>query len=251
MIRFDIISLFPNYFESPLRESILAKAQEKGLIRVCVHDLRSFTADKHHVTDDAPYGGGVGMVLKPEPVVEALEHIRSQGGDACAVLLSPQGEPFTQRLAEQLSRQEQVVLVCGRYEGVDERIRDFVDKEVSVGDYVINGGEAAALVLVEAVGRLVPGVLGKLESTEGESFSTGLLEYPHYTRPRSFRGREVPETLVSGHHREIERWRLKESLKRTLLRRPDLLERRQLSPEEQDLLQGITQELRKEKVTDQ
>lgn len=251
MICFDIISLFPNYFQSPLRESILAKAQEKGFIRVRVHDLRSFTADKHHVTDDSPYGGGVGMVLKPEPVVDALEHIRDQGGNARAVLLTPQGEPFTQQLAEQLSCYEQLVLVCGRYEGVDERVRDFVDTEVSLGDYIINGGEAAALVIVEAVSRLVPGVLGKLESTEGESFSAGLLEYPHYTRPRIFRGREVPETLISGHHREIERWRLQESLKRTLLRRPDLLEHRLLSPEEQDLLKGITQELRKEKVTDQ
>lgn len=251
MMYFDIISLFPNYFDSPLRESILAKAQEKGLMRIRVHDLRTFTADKHHVTDDAPYGGGVGMVLKPEPVVEALEYVRGQGGSACAVLLTPQGEPFSQRLAEELARQERVVLVCGRYEGVDERIREFVDREISLGDYVINGGEAAALVLVEAVGRLIPGVVGKLESTEGESFSTGLLEYPQYTRPRSFRGREVPETLVSGHHREIERWRLKESLKRTLLRRPDLLERRVFTPEEQELLEGIIQELRKEKVTDQ
>jgi tRNA (guanine37-N1)-methyltransferase len=249
MICFDIISLFPNFFESPLRESILAKAQEKGFIRVRVHDLRTFTEDKHHVTDDTPYGGGVGMVLKPEPAVAALEHARTQGCGSLAVLLTPQGERFTQTVAEQLCCQEQIILVCGRYEGVDERIREFVDKELSIGDYILNGGEAAALVILEAVSRLIPGVLGKLESTEGESFSTGLLEFPHYTRPRSFRGREVPEVLVSGHHREIERWRLRESLKRTLLRRPDLLEHKPLTPEEQDLLEDLKQEQRKKKET--
>ena len=242
MVFFEIITLFPNFFSSPLRESILGKAQEKGLIRVCVHNIRDHAEDKHHISDDSPYGGGVGMVLKPEPVVKALEEARNNQDTSCSILLTPQGEPFNQAKAKQLLRYNRIILVCGRYEGVDERIRCFVDQEVSIGDYIISGGESAALVVLEAVSRLMPGVLGKYESTAADSFVSGLLEYPQYTRPRNFRGHVVPEILFSGDHREIERWRLRESLKRTLLRRPDLLEKRRLSPEEESVLEEVKQE---------
>jgi tRNA (guanine37-N1)-methyltransferase len=244
MIFFEIITLFPEFFSSPLRESILGKAQEKGLIRVGVHNIRDHAEDKHRTSDDSPYGGGVGMVLKPEPVVKALEKAKSKQDASCSILLTPQGEPFAQAKAEELLAYTQIILVCGRYEGVDERIRCFVDQEVSIGDYIISGGESAALVILEAVSRLIPGVLGKHASTASDSFASGLLEYPQYTRPRDFRGHTVPETLLSGDHREIERWRLRESLKRTLLRRPDLLERRILSSEEENILKEVKQEFR-------
>lgn len=245
MISFEIITLFPGFFLSPLSESILGKAQERGLVRVCIHNIRDHAEDKHHVSDDSPYGGGVGMVLKPEPVVKALEKARNQHDASRAILLTPQGERFNQAQAEQLITYNQIILVCGRYEGVDERIRSFVDQEVSIGDYVISGGESAALVILEAVSRLVPGVLGKYESTEADSFVSGLLEYPQYTRPRSFRGHAVPDILFSGDHRKIERWRLRESLKRTLLRRPDLLKAKRLSPEEESILEEVKQEFKR------
>ena len=185
------------------------------------------------------------MVLKPEPVVKALEKARNQHDASRAILLTPQGERFNQAQAERLTRYNQIILVCGRYEGVDERIRSFVDQEVSIGDYVISGGESAALVILEAVSRLVPGVLGKYESTEADSFVSGLLEYPQYTRPRSFRGHAVPDILFSGDHRKIERWRLRESLKRTLMRRPDLLKAKRLSPEEKSILEEVKQEFKR------
>lgn len=243
MISFEIITLFPDFFLSPLNESILGKAQEKGIISIRLHNIRDYTKDKHHVTDDYPYGGGVGMVLKPEPVVEAIEKTRNGHSNSQSILLTPQGERFSQSLAEELARYQQIILVCGRYEGVDERIRYFVDREISIGDYILSGGEAAALVILEAISRLIPGVLGKGESTLGESFSTGLIEYPQYTRPQNFRGHTVPEVLLSGNHQEIKRWRLRESLKKTFLRRPDLLNVKRFSPEEKILLLEIKQEL--------
>jgi len=245
MVSFEIITLFPKFFSSPLTESILGKAQENGLIKVSVHNIRDHTEDRHHISDDSPYGGGVGMVLKPEPVVKALEKVRNHRDRSCTILLTPQGEPFSQAKAEQLLGYSQIILVCGRYEGVDERIRRYVDQELSIGDYIISGGESAALVILEAVSRLVPGVLGKDESKATDSFVSGLLEYPQYTRPRNFRGHMVPEILFSGDHRKIEHWRLRESLKRTLLRRPDLLERRSLSPEEASLLEEVKQEYKR------
>jgi len=241
MIIFDILTLFPDFFTAPLKESILGKAQEKGLIQVRVRNIRDFAKDKHHITDDSPFGGGAGMVLKPEPVVEALEKTKEKGSHS--ILLTPQGGIFSQKVAEDLLSFSQVVLICGRYEGVDERIRNFVDQEISLGDFILNGGEAAALVMIEVVSRLVSGVLGKEESSLSDSFSDGLLEYPQYTRPRSFRGFTVPEVLISGHHKEIKRWRLRESLKRTFLRRPDLLENKKLSFEENELLNDIKKEL--------
>lgn len=224
MISFEIITLFPQFFATPLEESLLGKAQSKGLLAVHIHDVREFTRDKHRTADDYPYGGGVGMVLKPEPVVRALESIEKKAG-AVSILMTPQGTPFTQKKAEELAGVDQIVLVCGRYEGVDERIRHFVDVEFSIGDYVLNGGETAALVVLETVSRLVPGVLGRHESTENESFVNGLLEYPQYTRPEDFRGHIVPEILRSGNHQKIEAWRRRESLRRTLERRPDLLKK--------------------------
>lgn len=241
MITFDILTLFPNFFSSPLNESILGKAQEKGLLRVRINNIRDFTKDKHQVTDDYPFGGGVGMVLKPEPVVEALEATKDHQTKSHTILLTPQGSTFNQKVAEHLTNFQQVIIICGRYEGVDERIRYFVDQEISLGDFILSGGEAAALVVVEAVSRFIPGVLGKEESRLGDSFSGGLLEYPQYTRPRDFRGYLVPDVLISGHHKEIMRWRLRESLKRTLLRRPDLLASKELSSKESELLEDIKQ----------
>jgi tRNA (guanine37-N1)-methyltransferase len=243
MTTFDILTLFPDFFTSPLKESILGKAQEKGLIKVRVHNIRDFARDKHHITDDAPFGGGAGMVLKPEPVVEALEKTKDYQNRAHSILLTPQGKIFNQQVAKDLICFPQIILICGRYEGVDERIRHFVDQEVSLGDFILNGGESAAWVIIETVSRLVPGVLGKEESSLNDSFFDGLLEYPHYTRPREFRGITVPDVLISGHHKEIKRWRLRESLKRTLLRRPDLLKNKKLSFEESELLKNIKKEL--------
>ncbi|MBW1679299.1 MAG: tRNA (guanosine(37)-N1)-methyltransferase TrmD [Deltaproteobacteria bacterium] len=243
MIFFEIITLFPNFFSSPLKESILSRAQEKDLIKVRAHNIRNYTKDKHHITDDYAYGGGVGMILKPEPIVEALEKTKNIHNHSQSILLTPQGKPFSQNVAEELINYKQIILVCGRYEGVDERIRHFVDQEISIGDYILSGGETAALVIIEAVSRLIPGVLGKYESTSEDSFTTGLIEYPQYTRPRDFRGYLVPEVLLSGHHQEIKRWRLRESLKKTFLGRPDLLEAKKLSSEEMDLLKDIKQEL--------
>jgi tRNA (guanine37-N1)-methyltransferase len=243
MTIFSVLTLFPDFFTSPLKKSILGKAQGKGLIQVRVHNIRDFSKDKHHIVDDSPFGGGEGMVLKPEPVVETLEKTKEYQGEAHSILLTPQGEIFTQKIAKDLIKFPQIILICGRYEGVDERIRHFVDQEISLGDFILNGGEAAALVIIEAVSRLIPGVLGKEESGLSDSFSAGLLEYPHYTRPRDFRGFTVPEVLISGHHKEITRWRLRESLKRTLLRRPDLLENKELSFEECELLKDIKKEL--------
>jgi tRNA (guanine37-N1)-methyltransferase len=238
MIRFDILSVFPEMFSSPLQTSLLKKAQEKGLIDVRLWDIRHYAEDKHRMTDDAPYGGGGGMVMKVEPIERALAAVAPAPGETLVILLTPQGETFNQQMAEQLSRYERLVLVCGHYEGVDERVREYlVEKEVSIGDYILTGGELSALVLVDAVSRLIPGVLGNSESAACDSFSMGLLEYPHYTRPGSYRGWDVPEVLLSGNHAEIELWRRKESLKRTWERRRDLLDKAELSEKDGRLLQ--------------
>ncbi|MCX5832896.1 MAG: tRNA (guanosine(37)-N1)-methyltransferase TrmD [Deltaproteobacteria bacterium] len=237
-MRFDILSVFPEMFSSPLQTSLLKKAQEKGLIDVRLWDIRHYAEDKHRMTDDAPYGGGGGMVMKVEPIDRALAAVAPAPGETLVILLTPQGETFNQQMAEQLSRYERLVLVCGHYEGVDERVREYlVEKEVSIGDYILTGGELSALVLVDAVSRLIPGVLGNSESAACDSFSMGLLEYPHYTRPGSYRGWDVPEVLLSGNHAEIELWRRKESLKRTWERRRDLLDKTRLSEKDGRLLQ--------------
>ncbi|MGD1152041.1 MAG: tRNA (guanosine(37)-N1)-methyltransferase TrmD [Syntrophales bacterium] len=240
MIRFDILSVFPEMFESPLNHSILKRAQEKGMAEIHLHNIRDYAEDKHRMTDDAPYGGGGGMVMKVEPIDMALASIVPSRDNALVVLLTPQGETFNQKIAEEMSRYFRIVLVCGHYEGVDERVRDhLVDREISIGDFVLTGGELSAMVVVDAVTRLIPGVLGNYDSASYDSFSTGLLEYPHYTRPGSYRGWQVPDVLLSGNHREIESWRRKESLKRTYLRRPDLLEKIELCDEDGKTLEDI------------
>jgi len=230
---FDVLTIFPGIFSSPLAESLLKKALDRGLIQVRVRNLRDFTEDRHRTTDDYPYGGGAGMVMKPEPIIRAVEAIKAEEPDAISVLLSPQGERLHQAMAKSLSEHKNYILICGRYEGLDERVRlAAVDREISIGDYILTGGEIPALVFIEAVSRYLPGFLGCGQSVEEDSFSGGLLEYPQYTRPPVFRKMAVPEVLISGNHAEIERWRRRESLRRTLLRRPDLLERAALSEED-------------------
>jgi tRNA (guanine37-N1)-methyltransferase len=237
---FDVLTIFPEIFRSPLSESLVKKALDKGLIQIRVRNLRDFTEDKHHLTDDYPYGGGAGMVMKPEPVFRAVREIKDQNPDARAVLLTPQGERFHQQLAKGLSEHKHWILICGRYEGLDERVRmGLVDREISIGDYILNGGEIPALVFIEVISRYVPGFLGSDQSVEEESFSDGLLEYPQYTRPPVFGEWAVPEVLLSGNHAEIQRWRRRESLRRTYLRRPDLLEQAQLSKEDLAFLAEI------------
>ncbi len=223
MLSVEVLTLFPRMIAAPIEESILGKAREKGLLRVEVTDIREFAAGKHRVTDDVPYGGGAGMVMKPEPLVGAIEAARARLAGAHVVLLSPQGRPFTQRKAQELLAREKLVLVCGRYEGVDERVLEWIDEEISLGDFVLTGGEFAALAVIDAVARLVPGVLGNAESAVRESFSAGLLEGPQYTRPPEFRGRKVPEVLLSGDHAKIAQWRREQAEERTRERRPDLL----------------------------
>ena len=224
MIRFDVLSIFPEMLVSPLSYSLLKKAQEKGLLSVNLHDIRTWAEDKHKMTDDAPYGGGCGMVMKVEPVEKALKAVKGSTDNSLVLLMTPQGETFNQKIAAELSGKEQIIIICGRYEGVDERIREhLVDREISIGDYILTGGELSALVVIDAVSRLVPGVLGNEESLVSESFSSGLLEYPQYTRPAEYNGWRVPDVLASGNHAEIELWKKKESLQRTYKRRPDLL----------------------------
>lgn len=226
-MRVDILTLFPGMFAGPFSESMLKRAQEKGLASIHLHDIRDYTTDKHHVVDDYPYGGGAGMVMKPEPVYAALQAVFAQDESAPAapvLLMTPQGEPFTQAIARQLVQQPRMVIICGHYEGFDERIRQHMaTRELSIGDYVLTGGELPAMVITETVIRLIPGVMGSDQSAEEESFSAGLLEYPHYTRPPEFMGWGVPPVLLSGHHAEVEKWRRRQSLLRTALRRPDLL----------------------------
>jgi len=240
-MHFDIFTLFPEMFQGPFTESILKRAQERGLLSIALHNIRDATTDKHHVVDDYPYGGGAGMVMKPDPIFAAVESIH-QGGPI--ILLTPQGRPFTQQIARELSQQERITLLCGHYEGIDERVRQhLVTDELSIGDYVLTGGELAAMIIVDATSRLLPGVLGGEASILEESHSSGLLEYPHYTRPPEFRGWRVPDVLLSGNHAEIAKWRRKESIKRTRARRPDLLAKLDLSSkQDMKLLKELEEE---------
>lgn len=240
MIRFDILTIFPEMFTSPCGCSLLKKALDKGLIAVQLHDIRDYAEDKHRMTDDAPYGGGGGMVMKVEPIDRALKAAAPDRDQALIVLLTPQGETFHQRIAEELATRRQIVLVCGHYEGLDERVRShLVDREISIGDYVLTGGELPAMIVVDAVARLVPGVLGNVTSVVTDSFAMGLLEYPQYTRPAEYRDWKVPDVLMSGHHREIEKWRRRESLRRTLTRRPDLLKQADLSADDLAMIEAL------------
>jgi len=223
MIQFNVITLFPEMFGDPFNASILKRAQERKLIKIVPLNLRDYCSDKHRVTDDVPYGGGGGMVMKPEPLITAIEALQSSYAGVRTVLMTPQGKPFTQPDAERLSGHTSLTLVCGHYEGVDERVRSFVDEELSIGDYILTGGELAAMVIIDAVSRQVPGVLGDRNALAEESFTRTLLEAPHYTRPRVFRGLSVPDVLVSGNHAEIAQWRREQAVKRTAERRPDLL----------------------------
>jgi tRNA (guanine37-N1)-methyltransferase len=240
-MKFDILTLFPELCASPLAGSILGRASDRGLIEVRAHNLRDWAEGRHQVTDDVPYGGGDGMVMKPEPVARALEELRRESPGARVLLMTPQGRPFRQCDAQQLKDVPALIFVCGRYEGFDERIRTLVDDEYSLGDFVLTGGELAAMVMIDAIARLVPGVLGNAGSAVTDSFADGLLEHPHYTRPVEFNGMRVPDVLLSGHHAEIARWRRRQQLQRTLERRPDLLESAPLS--ESDL--AILEELRR------
>src|SRR5262245_737479 len=234
-MKFDIVTIFPRMIEAGLSEGIISRGIAGGLLNVQVHDLRDFTTDRHRSVDDMPYGGGPGMVMKPEPLMRAVAHISAtRGTPGAVVLLSPQGRAFTQAEAARLVARGHVALLCGRYEGVDERVRELVaTEEISIGDYVLSGGELPALVVLDAVSRLVPGVVGDGQSVEEDSFSSGLLDYPHYTRPAEFAGRKVPEVLLSGHHAEIRRWRREAALDRTIDRRPEVLDEAELDADEQ------------------
>jgi len=241
-MRFDIITIFPEIFGSVFSAGIIKKALERDLVEIHIHNLRDYALDKHRQVDDRPYGGGEGMVLKPEPLFAAVENIRADEKQP-VYLLSPQGRRFDYRLGEELARQSQIILICGRYEGVDERVIEYlITEEISVGDFVLTGGESAAIVVVEAVSRFVPGVVGKMDSVRHDSFAEGLLDFPHYTRPRVFKGMRVPGVLFSGDHEKIAHWRRKRSIEKTWLRRQDMLERRELSLEDKKILEEIQRE---------
>src|SRR6266567_6215174 len=269
----DILTIFPGFFSGPLDHGITRRACEMGLVKIEVHDLRQFTHDKHRTVDDRPFGGGEGMVLKPEPLFECLESLQiasrsdriSANAKQSVILLSAQGQRFTQRIAAELAALDRIVLLCGRYEGVDERVADFLaDRELAIGDYVLSGGELAAAVIIEAVTRLLPGAVGNVASTRQESFTShahteasaadstcgsgGLLDYPHYTRPAEFRGLAVPEVLLNGDHQEIRRWRRQQALEKTLRNRPDLLEGVELSEEDRELLARIRRDKGQERI---
>jgi tRNA (guanine37-N1)-methyltransferase len=247
-MRIDIFTLFPQMFQSVLSAGLFKRATDQNLVRINTHNIRDYTHDRHHTVDDYPYGGGAGMVLKPEPIFEAVEAIESdirqnEGVDKIPViLLTPQGRLFSQAIAQELAQQSHLILICGHYEGVDERVAGYLaTDQISIGDYVLSGGELAAMIVAEAVTRLVPGVLGSAESTINDSHTTGLLEYPQYTRPDIFRGWAVPEVLLSGNHAQIAKWRREQAIARTLKRRPDLLDKAELSPEERRLADRLQQ----------
>ncbi|RKZ20303.1 tRNA (guanosine(37)-N1)-methyltransferase TrmD [bacterium] len=239
-MKIHILTLFPSFFEGPFSCGIVGRAREKGLVEIRTVNIRDFTSDPYRSVDDYPFGGGSGMVMKVEPIWRAVESVRD--GKELVILLTPQGRTFTQKLARELSQREHLVIICGRYKGVDERVTSFVDLELSIGDYVLSGGEPAAVVLVDAVVRLLPGAVGDKDSVDTDSFERNLLEAPLYTRPREFMGMKVPEILLSGNHEEIRKWRMKESLKRTLERRPDLLEHAELTEEEKKILEKLKEE---------
>ncbi|MCL5779793.1 MAG: tRNA (guanosine(37)-N1)-methyltransferase TrmD [Firmicutes bacterium] len=238
-MKIDILTLFPEMFESPFSHSILKRAREKNLLQINTLNIRDFSRNKHHTVDDTPYGGGAGMVMGPEPLFECFDHLESIHGSkpGRVIMMCPQGEPFSQGYAKELSREEHLVIVCGHYEGIDERVREaLVTDEISIGDYVLTGGELPAMVVVDAVARMIPGVLGEAASAEEDSFYHGVLEHPHYTKPRVYRGYEVPEILLSGHHENIRKWRRRQSLLRTLERRPELLQDVELGKEDKKVL---------------
>jgi tRNA (guanine37-N1)-methyltransferase len=241
-MHFDVLTLFPAMFQGPLEESILKRAQERGCLSVALHNIRDYATDKHHVTDDAPYGGGGGMVMKPEPIFTAVEAILAGETGVPIILLSPQGRLFTHAVAAELSQCGHILLICGRYEGVDERVRQYLaTDEISIGDYVLTGGDLAAMVIVDAVTRLLPGVLGDPGAVIEDSHARGLLEGPHYTRPAVFRGWGVPEVLRSGDHAAVARWRREQALRRTFERRPDLLAHADLTPQDQQFLARLAE----------
>lgn len=244
IVEFDIVTIFPRMVEASLAEGILGRAIDRGLLKARVRDLREFTEDRHRVVDDVPYGGGPGMVLKPEPLFRAVDAIRQACGEPGAiVLVSPQGRRFDQTEAARLAQLKHLVILCGRYEGIDDRVREnLATEELSIGDYVLSGGELPALVVIDAVARLMPGVVGDEDSVSAESFARGLLDFPHYTRPAAFRGLKVPEVLLSGHHGEIRRWRKRQAIERTLSRRPELLVQAALDDEEREILRKLLKE---------
>jgi tRNA (guanine37-N1)-methyltransferase len=246
-LNFEVLTLFPGILAGPLNESILKRGRDKGLLNIAVRNIRDFTEDKHKTADDSPYGGGAGMVLKPEPIFRVFDAMKAEhsGEDFLTILLSPQGRVFNHLRAEQLAEEKRrIVLLCGHYEAVDERVVDaLVDEELSIGDYVLTGGELAALVVIDAAARLLPGVLGDEESAYRDSFGDGLLDHPHYTRPAQFRGMKVPDVLVSGNHAEIEKWRRREALKATLIKRPDLLVNADLTDEDRAVIEELEKAL--------
>lgn len=243
-MRFDVITIFPTMFEAYFSEGILKRALQKGVIDIHLHNLRDYSVDRHRTVDDYPYGGGPGMVMKPEPFYRAVRSIKTDGLETCTVMVTPQGKPFNQEMAEDLSKGEKRLLfICGRYEAIDERVREgLVDMEVSIGDYILTGGELPVLVIIDGITRLLPGALGDEHSTEDESFSWGILDYPHYTRPPEYEGFRVPDILMSGDHKKIERWRRKEALRNTISRRPELLKKARLSDEDYKLISEIKEE---------
>ena len=243
-MKFDIVTIFPRMVEAGLAEGVVGRGIERGIVDVQVHDLRGYTTDRHRTVDDMPYGGGPGMVMKPEPLARAVEDVKTRRGTpSTVILLSPQGRRFDHAEAVRMSGMPHVVLLCGRYEGIDERVRTAIaTDELSIGDFVLSGGELAALVIVDAVSRHVPGVVGDAQSVEEDSFARGLLDHPHYTRPSEFAGRNVPEVLLSGHHEEVRRWRKMAALRRTLERRPDLLNLAALDDEGRAMLDEIRNE---------
>lgn len=242
-MRFTVLTLFPDFFSSPLKTSILGKAIKHQRIKVEVINIRNFAVGKHKMTDDTPYGGGRGMVMKPEPIIRAIKSIKEDNSEAWVTLLSPQGRLFNQILAGELSQKTHLVLICGHYEDVDQRVRYFIDDEISLGDFILTGGEPAALCIIDAVARLLPGVIGKPQSLEEESFREGLLEYPQYTRPAEYAGHKVPEILLSGHHKNITEWRRRQMLLRTLLLRPDLLPKAHLTEEDKEFLKRVCEQI--------
>ncbi len=242
-MRYDILTLFPEFFESPFSFGILKKAQEKNLIAVNTHDIREYSDDKHKTVDDTPYGGGGGMLMKVGPVGSAIQDVKAKDCKSIVLLTTPDGEKFSDKTARELADYDQIIIVCGRYEGVDERIRNiYIDREISIGDYVLSGGENAASVIVESVSRFIPGVLGNETSPENDSFRQNLLEYPQYTRPEEFAGEKVPDILLSGNHAEIDEWRKKESIKKTFIKRPDLLDKAILDTKEIDQIKQLKEE---------
>ena len=243
VMRFHVFTLFPGMFDAPTSEGMIARAQDKGLVELNLYDVREHTIDRHRSVDDYPFGGGYGMLMKPEPLFEAVETLTTETPlpeDTPIILLTPQGRPLTQAIVEELGAKSELVLICGRYEGVDERVRQHLaTDEISLGDFVLSGGELAAMALIDAVTRFVPGVLGSIESAMDDSFTTGLLQFPQYTRPAQFRDWSVPDVLLSGNHAEIEKWRRQESLRRTKERRPDLLDAAPLTDEDRRFLEGL------------